>query len=104
CDHTQISHSYTLALHDALPILSEIDLSPNDSTARMLRDEICARLNYLCKVGVGYLTLDRSTRTLSGGEVQRVNLTTCLGASLVKDRKSTRLNSSHEWISYAVFC
>ena len=49
----------------------------------MLRDEICARLNYLCEVGVGYLTLDRSTRTLSGGEVQRVNLTTCLGASLV---------------------
>src|SRR5207302_545811 len=44
---------------------------------------ICARLNYLCEVGVGYLTLDRSTRTLSGGEVQRVNLTTCLGASLV---------------------
>src|SRR5437764_7086507 len=49
----------------------------------MLRDEICERLNYLCEVGVGYLTLDRSTRTLSGGEVQRVNLTTCLGASLV---------------------
>ncbi len=48
----------------------------------MLRDEICARLNYLSEVGVGYLTLDRSTRTLSGGEVQRVNLTTCLGASL----------------------
>ena len=40
-------------------------------------------LNYLCEVGLGYLTLDRSTRTLSGGEVQRVNLTTCLGASLV---------------------
>ncbi|MCA1659432.1 MAG: hypothetical protein LC642_02655, partial [Verrucomicrobiaceae bacterium] len=38
---------------------------------------------YLCEVGLGYLTLDRSTRTLSGGEVQRVNLTTCLGASLV---------------------
>jgi excinuclease ABC subunit A len=49
----------------------------------MLRDEICSRLNYLCEVGVGYLTLHRSTRTLSGGEVQRVNLTTCLGASLV---------------------
>src|SRR5205085_8730933 len=54
-----------------------------DKTAQMLRDEICARLNYLCEVGVGYLRLDRSTRTLSGGEVQRVNLTTCLGASLV---------------------
>ena len=49
----------------------------------MLRNESCARLNYLCEVGLGYLTLDRSTRTLSGGEVQRVNLTTCLGASLV---------------------
>ncbi|PYK11515.1 MAG: excinuclease ABC subunit A [Verrucomicrobia bacterium] len=60
-----------------------IEIPSNDSTARMLRDEICARLNYLCEVGVGYLTLDRSTRTLSGGEVQRVNLTTCLGASLV---------------------
>ena len=49
----------------------------------MLRGEIVARLRYLCEVGLGYLTLDRSTRTLSGGEVQRVNLTTCLGASLV---------------------
>src|SRR5205085_8603160 len=54
-----------------------------DKTAQMLRDEICARLDYLCQVGLGYLRLDRSTRTLSGGEVQRVNLTTCLGASLV---------------------
>ena len=70
----------TLAISDARDFLSGIDISPNDSTARMLRDEICARLNYLCEVGVGYLTLDRSTRTLSGGEVQRVNLTTCLGA------------------------
>ena len=59
------------------------DIPAPNKTAQMLRDEICARLNYLCEVGVGYLTLDRSTRTLSGGEVQRVNLTTCLGASLV---------------------
>src|SRR5438477_1083860 len=63
--------------------LSHVDIAPNDSAAQMLRNEICARLNYLCDVGVGYLTLNRSTRTLSGGEVQRVNLTTCLGASLV---------------------
>ena len=67
----------------AREFLAHIDLPPNDSTAEMLRSEICARLNYLCEVGLGYLTLDRSTRTLSGGEVQRVNLTTCLGASLV---------------------
>ncbi|HEV8617976.1 MAG TPA: excinuclease ABC subunit UvrA [Candidatus Udaeobacter sp.] len=79
----------TLPEFQALPIsgardfLSKIDIAPTDSTAGMLRNEICTRLNYLCEVGVGYLTLDRSTRTLSGGEVQRVNLTTCLGASLV---------------------
>jgi excinuclease ABC subunit A len=72
-----------LSILDAHDFLTAIQIPSNDSTARMLRDEICARLNYLCEVGVGYLTLDRSTRTLSGGEVQRVNLTTCLGASLV---------------------
>ena len=72
-----------LSISNARDLLAKIEISSGDSTARMLRDEICARLNYLCEVGVGYLTLDRSTRTLSGGEVQRVNLTTCLGASLV---------------------
>jgi len=72
-----------LSISQARDFLGNIDISRNDSTAKMLRSEICARLNYLSEVGVGYLTLDRSTRTLSGGEVQRVNLTTCLGASLV---------------------
>ena len=72
-----------LSISDARDFVRALDISPTDKTAQMLRDEICTRLNYLCEVGVGYLTLDRSTRTLSGGEVQRVNLTTCLGASLV---------------------
>jgi excinuclease ABC subunit A len=72
-----------LSISDERDFLRAIDISLTDKTAQMLRDEIAARLNYLCEVGVGYLTLDRSTRTLSGGEVQRVNLTTCLGASLV---------------------
>lgn len=45
--------------------------------------EIRSRLQYLCDVGVSYLTLDRQSRTLSGGEVQRINLTTALGTSLV---------------------
>jgi excinuclease ABC subunit A len=49
----------------------------------LLLDEIRARLKYLSDVGLGYLTLDRQSRTLSGGEVQRINLTTALGTSLV---------------------
>ena len=50
---------------------------------RLLLDEINTRIRYLCEVGIGYLTLDRQSRTLSGGEVQRINLTTALGTSLV---------------------
>jgi len=72
-----------LSIADARKLFASLDLPPNDSTAVMLRNEVVARLRYLSEVGLGYLTLDRSTRTLSGGEVQRVNLTTCLGASLV---------------------
>jgi len=45
--------------------------------------EIRSRLRYLCEVGLPYLTLERQSRTLSGGEVQRINLTTALGTSLV---------------------
>ncbi|MEX8506843.1 MAG: excinuclease ABC subunit UvrA [Leptothrix ochracea] len=48
-----------------------------------LQEEIRTRLKYLGDVGLGYLTLDRQSRTLSGGEVQRINLTTALGTSLV---------------------
>ena len=50
---------------------------------KLLFEEIHTRLKYLCDVGIGYLTLDRQSRTLSGGEVQRINLTTALGTSLV---------------------
>ena len=54
-----------------------------DDALKLLLDEIRTRLKYLCDVGLGYLTLDRQSRTLSGGEVQRINLTTALGTSLV---------------------
>ena len=57
--------------------------SAEDEATRMVCEEIRARLRYLTEVGLGYLTLDRQSRTLSGGEVQRINLTTALGTSLV---------------------
>jgi excinuclease ABC subunit A len=56
---------------------------PLDEATELLLREIRSRLGYLVEVGLGYLTLDRQSRTLSGGEVQRINLTTALGTSLV---------------------
>ena len=53
-----------------------------DASLQLILTEITSRLHYLNEVGLGYLTLDRPARTLSGGEIERVNLTTCLGASL----------------------
>ena len=55
----------------------------NAGARDLLLKEIRARLRFLSEVGLGYLTLDRQSRTLSGGEVQRINLTTALGTSLV---------------------
>jgi len=63
----------------AVVVTSEADFK----TLKLLFEEISTRLKYLCDVGIGYLTLDRQSRTLSGGEVQRINLTTALGTSLV---------------------
>jgi len=57
--------------------------APLDDTVDLVLREIRARLKYLSDVGLGYLDLDRQSRTLSGGEVQRINLTTALGTSLV---------------------
>ena len=82
-----------LALHDLmqLPIQRLRDFVDGlqlpstmlDEALKLLLDEIRHRSRYLCDVGLGYLTLDRQSRTLSGGEVQRINLTTALGTSLV---------------------
>ena len=77
---------YQLPIRDALPFVRALAerhrLRRNDPLSLVL-NEVCARLGYLNEVGLGYLTLDRPTRTLSGGETERVNLTTCLGTRLV---------------------
>jgi excinuclease ABC subunit A len=81
-----------LSIHDLmlLPIeracefFRKLELpKPFDEATDLLLTEIRGRFGYLADVGLGYLTLDRQSRTLSGGEVQRINLTTALGTSLV---------------------
>ena len=78
---------WTLPVSELLPWFQNLQSSFNnlqskDTTLHLVLTEITSRLTYLDQVGLGYLTLDRPTRTLSGGEVERVNLTTCLGAAL----------------------
>jgi excinuclease ABC subunit A len=81
-----------LSIHDLmlLPIarcrefFARLELpAPLDEATDLLLSEVRSRLGFLTDVGLGYLTLDRQSRTLSGGEVQRINLTTALGTSLV---------------------
>ncbi|MDH2049624.1 excinuclease ABC subunit UvrA [Achromobacter marplatensis] len=88
----QLNHLGGLSIHDVmlLPIervrrfFDELSFSGAlDAATDLLMTEVRARLKFLCDVGLGYLTLDRQSRTLSGGEVQRINLTTALGTSLV---------------------
>jgi len=73
-----------LPISDCLGFFEHLELPLSIQTAvDPLRAEILSRLRYLNDVGLGYLSLDRQSRTLSGGEVQRINLTTALGTTLV---------------------
>ena len=79
-----IADVYALSVGDCADFFEELaESASHDEAITLLLGEIRSRLGYLVAVGLDYLTLDRQSRTLSGGEVQRVNLTTALGSSLV---------------------
>ena len=79
-----ISQMVHMPVKDLSAWFRQLSLDPTDAAiAKRLLTEINSRLDYLCEVGVEYLTLDRLSATLSGGESQRINLATALGSSLV---------------------
>ena len=79
-----ISQLVCMPVKDLRQWFKDLQLDETDAAiAKRLLTEINSRLEYLCDVGVGYLTLDRLSATLSGGESQRINLATALGSSLV---------------------
>jgi len=79
-----ISDLIELPINHLMPFFEELQLSEHDTTvSNRLLKEITTRLDFLDKVGLSYLTLNRKSNTLSGGESQRINLATSLGSSLV---------------------
>ena len=83
-DGTSIIDLVLLPIEDALVVFEKIKLAPFDQkVSERILTEIRTRLSYMDEVGLGYLTLNRLTNTLSGGEFQRIKLATSLGSALV---------------------
>jgi len=73
-----------MSVSEAASFFAELQLSATEEEiAQLILSEVRNRLRYLLEVGLDYLTLDRQSRTLSGGELARVDLTTAVGSSLV---------------------
>ncbi|QXD24717.1 excinuclease ABC subunit UvrA [Opitutia bacterium ISCC 51] len=79
----QLPDLYEIPVQDLLPLVRDHFKPTGDHQVDLAYESILTRLTYLDQVGLGYLTLNRPSKTLSGGEVERVNLTSCLGTSLV---------------------
>jgi excinuclease ABC subunit A len=83
CGRT-IAEVSELALEDLAPWLAGLELTPmEEQIAETILRELRARVGFLVDVGLGYLSLSRQMRTLSGGEAQRINLANSLGSALV---------------------
>ena len=79
-----ISQLVDLPIHDLKEFFRTLKLDAHDTAiAKRILTEITNRINFLMDVGLGYLTLNRLSNSLSGGESQRINLATSLGSSLV---------------------
>lgn len=82
--NTSIIDLALMPLEDALEFFDKLKIPEYDlKVSNRILTEIKTRLEYLVKVGLGYLTLNRLTATLSGGEYQRIKLATSLGSALV---------------------
>lgn len=80
----RISDIVRMTIAEAADFFFALDLTRYErDIAKRILEELGKRLKYLNEVGIGYLTLDRLSNTLSGGESQRINLATSLGSSLV---------------------
>ena len=83
-DGLSITEIVLLPVNETLQVFKNLHLEEYDKQiAKRLLIEINNRLKFLCDVGLGYLTLNRLSNTLSGGESQRINLATSLGSSLI---------------------
>ena len=83
-DNKSINEIVQMPIEHSLKFFEQLKLSEYDfNVAERILKEIIKRLTFLNNVGIGYLTLDRYSSTLSGGETQRINLATSLGSALV---------------------